>query len=126
MTKTDNNLSFRATLQAQLNAYAKPILIEGKQLTYVRAIVSGFNTSNGTSYSVLTRGKGLLVGLRADCRNYEEQPVEQLPVAPPTVELSAAQHFQRAVELLRAEKVSREEMHAELSKYITSEDDYLI
>lgn len=128
MALTDNQ-SFRRYLIDELTMYSRragPIQFEGKSERYTRAIVSAFNTDKGTSYSVLRHGKGLLVGLRSDCRNYQPEPTKQPPVAVSTVELSAAEHLQRAVELLRAQCVSREEMHAELSKYITSKDDYLI
>lgn len=125
--QSNTKTSFAARLAAQLHAYStksEPIQIDDQSQRYVRAIVSGFNTSNGRQFSVLQYGTGLLVGLRPDIQEYMRK---QLPGQhQPVVELSAAEHLQRAVELLRVRRVSRDEMHAELSKYITSEDDYLI
>jgi tRNA A37 N6-isopentenylltransferase MiaA len=122
--------SFRADLAAQLNAYtpgSKPIILEGKSQSYLRGIVSSFNTNNGRQFSVVQHLDCLLVGLMPDVKNYMRQPLPgQQPVALPVVELSAAQHLQRAVELMRAVRVSREEMHEALNQYITSEDDYII
>jgi hypothetical protein len=122
MTKIYNQ-SFRRYLINELTEYPRrsgPIQFEGKSERYTRAIVSAFNTDNGTSYSVLKYGNGLLVGLRSDCRNYEEKPIEQ-----PIKQLSAAEHLQRAVELFRAKGLGGDQMRAALNALMTVNDDLL-
>jgi hypothetical protein len=119
--------SFRAWLQGELKAYdtrPKPIHIDGKSAAYTRAIVSAFNTANQATFSVITYGKGLLVGYRSDCRNYSPEAVQQV-VQPDYTLLSASELLALAVERFRAEGLGGLEMRAALNDLLTDNDDLL-
>jgi hypothetical protein len=126
MTTTETP-SFARFLIDELTMYARrsgPIQLEGKSERYARAIVSSFNTMNGTSYSVLKHGAKLFIGLRSDCRNAIQQPVEQQPVQPAKA-LSPAEYLTLAVEGFRHEGLGGDEMRALLNSLLTDNDDLL-
>lgn len=120
--------SFRRVLTDALAAYGErggPIHFEGKSEPYTRAIVSAFNTANGTAYSVIKTGGGLLVGLRSDCRNYSPVSVAQPPKGPDYSELSGIDLLGLAVERMRREALGGDEMRAALAGLLTENDDLI-
>jgi hypothetical protein len=120
MIPPSDSRSFRPWLQTALTAYSDkptPLQLNDKSAPYVRAIVSTFNRENKTRFSVLRHGKMLLVGLRHDCQNLIEQPVQKLVQSKL---LTGSEQLANAIEKLMDEGFERDQIQSKVNNYISS------